>query len=295
MKVRIGIGAGRAATSSKELGALADDLVELGFDSIWLSEVLTGEGLDPLVGLAFVAAHNSTLKLGTTMLLPGRNPVRLAKSLASLDVLSDGRLLITFVPGLVDPPERDAIGLEPSRRAAAIEDGLPLVRELLSGEPVSYDGPLGSFSEVLVTPETVQQPLEFWLGGMVPSSLVRCGQLGDGWLPSLCTPEEALAGKKVIDEAAADAGREISPEHFGVSVGYAPDGLDDRALANLRRRRRGRDTAGLVPVGQAALRATIEGFVDVGFSKFVVRPITLARGWRGELEGIAEAVGDLQS
>ena len=254
MKVRIGIGSGRSALSPDDLGALADDLVELGFDSIWLSEVLTGGGLDPLVGLAFVAAHNPILKLGTTMLLPGRNPVRLAKSLASLDMLSGGRLLVTFVPGLSDPPERDAIGLDPRERAAAIDEALPLVRRLLSGSPVTHDGATASFSDVTVTPATVQQPLEFWLGGMVRSSLVRCGRLGDGWLPSLCTPEEASAGRKVIDDAAEEAGRMISPEHFGVSIGYTRETPDERAAAGLRRRSRGRDTSRARPrrPGQAA-------------------------------------------
>jgi len=295
MKVRIGIGPGRSALPPDELGALADDLVELGFDSIWLSEVLTGGGLDPLVGLAFVAAHNPTLKLGTTMLLPGRNPVRLAKSLASLDALSAGRLLVTFVPGLVDPPERDAIGLEPKARSRAIDEVLPLVRRLLSGEEVSHSGTTASFSGVRIAPATVQQPLEFWLGGMVESSLKRCGRLGDGWLPSLCTPEEALAGKKVIDEAAEGAGRTISPEHFGVSIAYAATTPEGGVAAGLRRRSGGRDTSALVPVGATALRGCLEAFIDVGFSKFVVRPVAVRSSWRADLERVAAAVGDLQS
>ena len=81
------------------------------------------------------------------------------------------------------------------------------MRRLLSGERGRElrGRPLASFPEVRIAPATVQQPLEFWLGGMVESSLKRCGRLADGWLPSLCTPEEALAGKKVIDEAAAGA------------------------------------------------------------------------------------------
>ncbi len=84
---------------------LVDDLDELGFDSLWLPEVLTAPTLDPLVALGFAAAHNRHLKLGTTLLLPGRNLMRLAKELASLDVLSGGRLLTTFVPGLPRRPE----------------------------------------------------------------------------------------------------------------------------------------------------------------------------------------------
>jgi alkanesulfonate monooxygenase SsuD/methylene tetrahydromethanopterin reductase-like flavin-dependent oxidoreductase (luciferase family) len=100
MKVRIGIGTGAASASPVELGAVVDAIEDLGFDSLWLSEVLTAPSVDPMVGLAWAAARRPTLKLGTTMLLPGRNVVRLAKQLAALDVLSGGRLLVTFVPGL---------------------------------------------------------------------------------------------------------------------------------------------------------------------------------------------------
>ena len=80
MKVRIGIGMGvTTGGTDASFARIIDDLDELGFDSVWLPEVLTAATLDPLVGLAFAAAHNPRLKLGTTMLLPGRNPVRLAK------------------------------------------------------------------------------------------------------------------------------------------------------------------------------------------------------------------------
>ncbi|HEX3564127.1 MAG TPA: LLM class flavin-dependent oxidoreductase, partial [Acidimicrobiales bacterium] len=79
MKIRIGISLGVGATTDMEaLGQLVDDLDELDFDSLWLPEILSIPALDPMVALAFAAAHNPRLKLGTTMLLPGRNPVRLA-------------------------------------------------------------------------------------------------------------------------------------------------------------------------------------------------------------------------
>src|SRR5258708_30364005 len=116
MKVRIGVGAGGASSSTEALAELVKGLDELGFDSLWLSEVLTGPVLDPVVGLAWAAANNPRVKLGTTMLLPGRNVLRLAKQLASLDVLCRGRLLVTLVPGLHYAPERQAIAVAPNRR-----------------------------------------------------------------------------------------------------------------------------------------------------------------------------------
>ena len=137
MKVRIGIGTG-GALDADALVAVVDAIDDLGFDSLWLSEVLTAPVPDPLVALAFAAAHSSRVKLGTTMLLPGRNPVRLAKECATLDALSNGRLLLTFVPGLGQEPERAAIGLRGANRNAAIEEVLPLLRQLWTG--VQSDG-----------------------------------------------------------------------------------------------------------------------------------------------------------
>ena len=85
MKIRIGIGAAAAASSPAALAEILAALDELRFDSLWLSEVLTGPVLDPAVGLAWAAATNPRVKLGTTMLLPGQNVIRLAKQLARLD------------------------------------------------------------------------------------------------------------------------------------------------------------------------------------------------------------------
>src|SRR5216684_2781383 len=293
MKIRIGVGAAGACSTPDALAELVTALDQLGFDSLWLSEVLTAPVLDPLVGLAWAAASNPRLKLGTTMLLPGRNVVRLAKQLASLDTLCKGRLLVTLVPGLTHAPESEAIGIEPKKRGAFIDEALPLMRRLWAGETVSHDGAAGTLRDVKLYPLPVQQPLEVWLGGMVPAALERCGRLSDGWLPSLCTPDEAAAGRVVIEDAAARAGRSISSEHFGVSLGYAVKPIDP-ATARTMAARRPRSLE-LTPVGLPALRQLIESFIAVGFSKFVVRPVTAPASWRAELEALSAAVGDLQT
>ncbi|HEY2996484.1 MAG TPA: LLM class flavin-dependent oxidoreductase [Methylomirabilota bacterium] len=293
MKIRIGIGVAAAASRPDTLAEIVTGIDTLGFDSLWLSEVLTGPVLDPVVGLAWAAAGNPRLKVGTTMLLPGRNVLRLAKQLASLDALSQGRLLVTLVPGLTYAPERDAIGVEPKRRGAVIDEALPLLRRLWAGETVSHEGATGNFKDVRLSPLPVQQPLEVWLGGTAAAALERCGRLSDGWLPSLCTPEEAAAGRVVIDEAAAKAGRSISREHFGMSIGYATAPIDP-ATARTMTARRPRSVE-LTPVGLPALRERLERFIDVGFSKFVLRPIAAPASWRAELDALAGTVGDLQT
>ncbi len=295
MKVRIGIGFGRAVLEPEELAAVGRQILVSGFDSIWLSEVLASGGLDPFVALAYLAAAVPGLKLGTTMLLPGRNPLRLAKSLATLDRCCDGNLLVTFVPGLTEGAERAAVGVAPAHRGAAIEELLPLVRRLLDGERVEYSGPAGPVIGVTCAPLPRQRPLEFWLGGMAPAALERCGRIGDGWLPSSCTPEEARSGRAVVEAAAAAVGRTIDPDHFGVSLAYARAPFTDEERHLLERGLRGRAPEAVIPVGREALRRAIEGFTEVGFSKFVLRPVAPPRSILEEIERLADDVADLQT
>jgi probable F420-dependent oxidoreductase len=263
-------------------------MADLGFDSLWISDVLTGLGPDPLIALATAAQLNPRLKLGTTLLLPGRHELRLAKTLATLDVLSGGRLLITFVPGLAFGTERDAIGVPVKERAAALETTMPKLRRWWAGD--SVDG-------VTLSPRPIQDPLEMWLGGLAPASLDRCGRLADGWLGASCTPDEADVARQQINQAAERAGRQIDPEHFGMSIGYAETALDDRQLEGLAARLGNRDVdpRDIVPVGMAALRASMQAYSDVGISKFVLRRIGATTSGDHDLAALADAVGDLQT
>jgi len=294
VKIRIGVGLG-AAAAGDDLGVLVCDMEQCGFDSLWLSEVLTTPVIDPLAGLAFAAGTVRKLKLGTTLAVPGRNPVRLAKELATIDRLSNGRLLLVMVPGLSDPLEQQAIGMPMKERGAVIEEVLPLLRRLWSEDGVSHHGPRYAYEGLSLRPKPKQDPLEMWLGGTAPSALRRAGQLSDGWLPSLLTPEEAASGRATIERCAQEAGREIDPEHFGVSLGYAASEISERQVAQVARRRPGVDPSLLVPVGLDGLRRRLQAFIDVGFSKFVVRPSEAPESWRGELRALADAVLPLQT
>src|SRR5437588_8110911 len=154
MKVRIGtilgIDGGSDPGPFNEAVAAMEDL---GFDSLWLAELTSRRTPDPIVGLAWAAARTTRLKIGPGVLvLPGRNPAVVAKQLASLDRLSNGRLLVAFGLGLPDPKERQAFPIPPGQtRGQAFDAALDLVRRYLGGEDV--DG-------VRVRPEPLQQPLD---------------------------------------------------------------------------------------------------------------------------------------
>ena len=258
--MRIGVAIG--ALPLDRFGAVVDELDALGFDSIWLPESFQRGGVDPLVGLAFAAARVSRLKLGTHLVAPGRNPYVLARELAQLDQLSGGRLLLTFVAGLDEPAERAAQGVPAGDRTVWFDHHLDRIRAWWAGEEV--DG-------LTLDCRPRQQPLEVWLGGKAHRSLVRAGRMSDGWLAGRTTVEEAVGAKDVIERAAADAGRVISPEHFGGNLVYSWDGE-------------------LPP-----LREQIARWVDAGFSKLVVRPTAPPDEWGPELRRLADDVLHLQT
>jgi probable F420-dependent oxidoreductase len=290
MKIRIGTILGIDGNSDPgPFNEAVAAMEELRFDSLWLAELTSRATPDPMVGLAHASARTTRLKIGPGVLvLPGRNPAVVAKQLASLDRLSNGRLLVAFGLGLPDPAERAAFPLPDGQtRGQAFDANLDLVRRYLSGETV--DG-------VRVRPDPIQQPLDLWVGGSSQAALVRAGRRADGWLPSLITPEEAAAGREVIEREAQRAGRRVDPEHFGVSLTYQDGDIPGLLLAAIARRRPGVDPSVLIPKGLDGAVRRIEEFVAAGVSKFVVRHSgRTGASPTATLEAMAEALLPLQN
>jgi probable F420-dependent oxidoreductase len=302
VKVRVGYGLGTQGLqqeagldAANTFAGFVDGLEKHGFDSLWLSERVTGPAPDPVVGLAVAAGRTARLKLGmSVMVLPGRNPVLLAKELASLDVLSGGRLLPAFGLGAVVPAEQQAFGVAPAERGPWFDEALPLIRRLWTEDTVDHVGPRFSYRGLRVLPKPQQSPPDIWLGGSAPSGLRRVGRFGDGWLPSFLTVREAGEGRAAVERAAADAGRTIDPEHFGALVFYGHRDVPERLLQLIATRRPGLDPAELVPVGFEAVRVVIERFIEAGFSKFVLLPAKEPESWADELAEAAAEVLPLQ-
>ena len=298
MKVRIGFGLGvRTSFNDASFGDLVDALEELRFDSLWLSERIGSDAPDPVVALAVAVGRTTRLKLGTSvMVLPGRNPVLVAKELATLDRLSGGRLLPAFGLGAVDPREQQAFGVERGERAALFDEALPLIRRLWTEDRVDHDGPRFHLEGATVRPRPHQDPPEVWLGGIAPSELRRVGRLADGWLPSFVGPQDAAAGRVVVEQVADAHSRAIDDEHYGALLPYSMEPVSDQVLDLLAAMRPGTDPADLVAVGTAGLVERIAVFVEVGFSKFVAVPLTDPDGPIGEhLAELSAAVRPLET
>lgn len=296
MKVRFGLSCrGQADVALDDFPRLVDDLERLGFDSLWLPERMLDGPFDPLVGLAYAAARTTRLKLGAYVAVPGRNPVRLARALANLDRLSGGRLLLIMVLGQPDAPEVMAQHVAKAERGALLEEVLPLLRRLWTGDVVDHHGPHYQLREARVSPTPVQVPLEMWLGGQRPEALRRAGRLGDGWIPGSLTPTEAAEKRRRIEAAAAEAGRVIDPEHFGVNLTYSRGPLPGAVVEQLQRRRPDINPVQLIPQSQTALHERVDEWLAAGFSKFILRPAVPPADWTAELEILAADILERQT
>lgn len=301
MKVRVGFGLG-VRTRLNDTGFLdvVDALEDLRYDSLWVSERIGGECPDPVVAMSMAAARTKKLKFGmSVMVLPGRNPVLLAKQMATLDRMSNGRLLPAFGLGVADAGEQQAFNVERTERAKIFDEALTVMRKCWMEEVVNFEGRHFTFANLRVEPKPKQTPPDVWLGGIAPSELKRVARMSDGWLPSFVTPDDASRGWDSISAHATELGRTIDPEHFGVLIPYRFGPLPDALMAGLAARRPDLDDPSiLIPDGWDGLVRRINEFIAVGASKFVVLPLVEPKdpaAWIGHLEEAAEVVIPLQT
>ncbi|MEL7157799.1 MAG: LLM class flavin-dependent oxidoreductase [Actinomycetota bacterium] len=299
MKIRIGYGLGtRNATNDQDrFTQLVDALERLEYDSLWLSERITGDCPDPLVGMSYACGRTRKLKVGmSVMVLPGRNPVVLAKSIASLDQLSNGRVLPAFGLGVANSAEHQAFGVERKDRGGWFNEALPLMRRLWSEEKVSHEGKRFNISDVTIRPRPVQDPVEVWLGGIAPLELKRVGRHGDGWLPSFCTPAQVDEARTVIEQVADEHERKMDPEHYGALIPYRTDDAEiPEAMATIVATRNPGTPAEEIVPDKKGLPAALNRFIDVGFSKFVLIPTVEPDDWDLELDEVASLVKPLEN
>jgi probable F420-dependent oxidoreductase len=296
MKIRVGYGLGNLRPLSGDaLGALAEGLESHGFDSLWLSERISGPAPDPVLALTYAAARTKRIKLGTSVsVLPGRSPALVAKEWATLDVLSGGRALPAFGLGIAHPVEQQAFGVDRRDRASIFDEALPLIRRLWTEPSVDHDGRWFHYEQMSVLPKP-SHPLDVWLGGRAPSELRRVGRLGDGWLASFSSPQQCKDARVAIEDAADAEGRAIDPEHFGVMVLYTHDEIPPAFADVITARNPDAAIDDLVARDWPAVRALCERYLSVGFSKLVLVPLTEPKSWDEELATGSQALLPLQT
>ncbi len=307
MKVRIGVGdvpvvrdqpGPDGQDAGSDLAGLVDDLEARRIDSVWLSDVVSSpHTVDPLIGLAFAAGRTTRLKLGTGVLvLPGRNPAMVAAQLAALVAVAPGRILPSFGLQPARTADRGMYAVPRGRRGDVFDEGLTVIRALLSQESVDHHGEFFDLDGASVAPRP-SRPLDLWLGGMLPVAMDRVGRLADGWLGAYLTPSEAAACRAQIVAAAERAGRAVEDDHYGTNLFLATEDHDlDAAVAAASVRRRDlADPEQLVCRGWADARDQLQRFVDIGLTKFVVRPVGPVRSRAEFLDRFADELLPLQT
>ncbi len=219
------------ATSYPEaLVRIAQAAETAGFDSLWAGEhhVLAESSpriptatrlLNPVVALTFVAAHTRTVHLGTgVLLLPQHQPLILAKELASLDVLSGGRLIVGIGVGWAEA-EYEALGVPYRERGARADEYLAAMRAIWSEETPAYHGRYVSFQGVQAYPHPVQQPTPpIVIGGRAPAVLRRTVEQANGWYGFALDLDETTSVLAHLREAAGRYPRPASQGALEISV-----------------------------------------------------------------------------
>lgn len=271
MKIRFGVGLARGMETAGLPGVI-EALETAGIDSLWFSELVYGPQVDPVVGMAYTLARSRRLKVGTGVaILPGRNPVLAAKQLASLAALGPRRVLPVFGLAPANPAERALFPIERGRRGAAFDEALTLLRAALEQTSVDFQGQFSSVAAATISPRP-EPPLDIWIGGSAPEALRRAGRLADGWLGSFLSPGEAVRARVAIQAAAAEAGRDIEADHFGISLTVGAGTIPPELVAAARRRRPGTEPGDMIAADWPALHRLLDGYIDGGLSKFVIRP-----------------------
>ena len=209
----------------------------LGYDSLWVGDSVTARPRhDPLTLLAALAVAAPRMHLGTAVLLPAlRNPVLLAHQVATLDRISEGRLILgvgiaSDVPNI--RAEFASCGVPFDKRVGTMLEGLRLCRALWSGQPVDWDGRWHMRDAVLgPTPHRAGGP-PIWIGGNGAPSLQRVGRNFDGWFPNSPDAAGYAAGMAQIRAVAAQAGRDAAAITGAIYLTLAID--DDAARAGAR-------------------------------------------------------------
>ena len=179
---------------------LAQTAEELGYDSIWAGDHISYRNpiLDIVVALSTFAAVTARIALGAgIVLLPLRQPGVVAKEFASLDYVSDGRVILGVGVGGEGEKDFEAVGVDPRERGARTSEAMRALRVLFAEQPASFEGRFFSFADVEIAPCSPRpEGPPLWVGGRSEAAIRRAAALGDGWIPIWVSVErfrEALA------------------------------------------------------------------------------------------------------
>lgn len=251
-----------------------------GVDSIWQSDRLIGPdpNLECMSVMAALAGATRNLKFGMNVASLGlRDPVLTAKACATIDVLSEGRLLPAFGVGSSRSRDYAATGTPTRGRGKRSEEGLQILSRLWREDAVTLDGEYYQLQDASIAPKPVQQPLPLWVGGSAPQAIERTAKWGTGWQAGIESPTEVKPVITAIKARAAELGRPIDEDHYGAGFAFRFGSADEPIVARYAEfltQRLGKPADGFLAVGGCEeIMALLQRFREAGVHKFILRPI----------------------
>ena len=284
MSVAVGLGLAEFPFSSGAGYWRWVDMCEAGgVDSIWQTDRLVGKApfLESMTAMAALAGRTRRMRFGMNVVsLAFRDPVLLAKQCATIDVLSEGRLLPAFGIGSPLGPEWKMLNADTRTRGKKTDECLEIIARLWREDSVDFDGSFYKLSGAVIAPKPVQPDLPMWIGGSTEAAIRRTAKYGTGWQAGAETPALVAPVVARIREAAVAAGRPIDEDHYGAGIPFRFGTLDDPGIARAMEayvKRSGNDPMQYFGVGDATtILDRIAAYVEAGISKFILRP--LAKG-----------------
>jgi len=281
MGVAIGLGCAEFPFSGAAAYWRWIDMCEAGgADSIWQTDRIVSRQpfLESMTTMAALAGRTRRLRFGMNVVsLAFRDPVLLAKQCATIDVLSEGRLLPAFGIGSPLGPEWEALGVDTKTRGRKTDECLEIIRRLWREDQVDFNGAFYKLKAATILPKPAQPDLPMWIGGSTDAAIRRTARFGTGWQAGGDPPAEAGRVVAAIKAALGETGRSIDDDHYGAGFAFhfgSRDAPSVRRAMDAYAKRTGRDATGAFAIGDTeAILTRLAEYVDAGVSKFILRPL----------------------
>lgn len=302
--VRFGISLGGFSSGvpgREQLVALARGAEAAGFDSVQIGDHVQWHApiFESTTLMATLAAVTDRLRIASSVILvPLRDPVLLAKTIASLDVLSGGRLILGVGLGGDNPAEYTAMRIPITERGSRANEALEILRGLFAGERFSYRGRHFVLEDVAIAPRPLQVALPIWVGGISDGALRRAARYGDGWIAAFGSERKFARLSGRLHGFLAEEGRAPDGFTFGtyVFVNLGPDAERAREAAvryldHVYRMPGGPiiDRHGVAGPVEACVEKVV-AYVGAGARYIVLSPACSHTEWPRQLEAYAEVI-----
>ena len=281
MTVGLGLGVSRFPfDSARDYWHWIEFCEKESVNSIWQTDrLISSEAmLECMATMAAIAGHTEHIRFGMNVAsIALRDPLLTAKQCATIDFLSDGRMLPAFGLGSAFSRDYVATGTPTKRRGKRADEALELMSRLWKEDEVTFDGEFFHYDAACIEPKPANSDIPLWIGGSSDIAIRRTARLGTGWLGGIDTPEQAQVVVAGIKAALKDTGRSIDADHYGAtflfrfgreedpSVVRSAEGLKSRVSAPVSRY--------LVAGDADAIIARIKEFIAAGCEKFVMLPM----------------------